>query len=298
MEEVKNESSELETVAEEVSENETENLPEEYQEEKFVLVTGAYGGLGRAVVEALLEKGYAVFASDIIIDEKLENNRLMPIHIDVTNDRSIFKAYQLISEYTDSLYAIINLAGIFYLDSIVEGDEDKLRRIIDVNFFGTYKMNKTFMPFFEIGKSRIINAVSEIACYSPQPFMGYYAISKKMLDTYNDVLRRELNYIGIKVVKINAGSFNTGLLGKASDEYERLVASTEVYKDQLTKLKFMMDKELEKSHDPKKFAKLVIKILGKKNPKICYNINRSFSLRFLSKLPEKTQDKLYKKFIK
>ena len=102
-------------------------------EERYVLVTGAYGGLGRAVVEALIEKGYAVFASDISIDETLQDERLMPIHLDVTNDRSIFKAYQLISEYTDSLYAIINLAGIFYLDSIVEGEEDKLRRIIDVN---------------------------------------------------------------------------------------------------------------------------------------------------------------------
>ena len=41
-------------------------------EERYVLVTGAYGGLGRAVVEALLEKGYAVFASDISIDETLQ----------------------------------------------------------------------------------------------------------------------------------------------------------------------------------------------------------------------------------
>ncbi len=62
-------------------------------EERYVLVTGAYGGLGRAVVEALLEKGYAVFASDISIDETLQDERLMPIHLDVTNDRSIFKAY-------------------------------------------------------------------------------------------------------------------------------------------------------------------------------------------------------------
>ncbi len=267
-------------------------------EERYVLVTGAYGGLGRAVVEALIEKGYAVFASDISIDETLQDERLMPIHLDVTNDRSIFKAYQLISEYTDSLYAIINLAGIFYLDSIVEGEEDKLRRIIDVNFFGAYKMNKAFMPFFEVGKSRIINAVSEISCYSPQPFMGYYAISKKMLDTYNDVLRRELNYIGIKVVKINAGSFNTGLLTKANDEYEKLVENTEVYKEQLTKLKFMMDRELNKSHDPKQFAKVVMKVLNKKNPKICYNVNRSFSLKFISALPEKWQDRIYKKYIK
>ena len=119
-----------------------------------------------------------------------------------------------------------------------------------------------------------------------------------MLDKYNDVLRRELNYIGIKVVKINAGSFNTGLLTKANDEYEKLVENTEVYKEQLTKLKFMMDRELNKSHDPKQFAKVVMKVLNKKNPKICYNVNRSFSLKFISALPEKWQDRIYKKYIK
>lgn len=267
-------------------------------ENRYVLVTGAYGGLGKAVVNSLLEKGYAVFASDIINDETLENERLMPLHIDVTSDISIYKAYQTISQYTDSLYAIINLAGIFYLDSIVEGEEDKLRKIIEINFFGTYKMNKAFMPFLEMNKSKIINVVSELAGYSPQPFMGYYTISKNMLDVYSDVLRRELNYLGIKVVKIHSGSFKTNLLGNASGEYDKLVEKTEVYKDQLTKLKFMMDKELDKNNDPKKFGKLIVKILDKKRPKICYKINRSFSLRLLSSLPEKLQDKIYMKFIK
>ena len=59
-----------------------------------------------------------------------------------------------------------------------------------------------------------------------------------------------------------------------------------------------MDKELVKNNDPKKFGKLIVKILEKKNPKICYKINRSKALRIMSKLPEKLQDKLYLLFIK
>ena len=264
---------------------------------KYVLVTGAYGGLGKAVVKSLLDNGYDVFASDIFIDESIKNDHLTPFKVDVTNDQDINNAFIEISKRTDWLYAIINLAGIFYLDSIVEGEESKLRRIIETNFFGTYKMNKTFLPLLKSKKSRIINVTSELVSYSPQPFMGYYTISKGMLDIYTDVLRRELNYLDIKVVKIHSGSFKTKLLANASDEYDRLINKTKHYKKQLTKLKFMMDKELGKDNNPSKFANKLIKITTKKNPKICYNINRSFSLRFLSILPEKWQDKIYLKFI-
>ena len=56
--------------------------------------------------------------------------------------------------------------------------------------------------------SRIVNLTSEVAKYTPQPFQGYYNISKIALDNYNDVLRRECNYLGIKVVKIQSGSMN------------------------------------------------------------------------------------------
>lgn len=265
---------------------------------KYILVTGAYGGLGKAVVNRLIDNGYKVFAVDINIKESNLNQKMIPIKVDVTNDKDILNAFEFISKFTESLYAIINLAGIFYLDSIVEGDEEKLRRIIETNFFGAYKMNRAFLPLLKRGESRIINVTSELVSYSPQPFMGYYTISKGMLDIYCDVLRRELNYQGIKVIKIHSGSFKTKLLSTASEEYNRLINKTKTYQKQLSKLKFMMDKELEKNNNPDKFGIKILKIVNKKKPKLCYNINRSFSLRFLSILPEKLQDWIYLKFIK
>lgn len=267
-------------------------------ENNFVFVTGAFGGLGKSVVKALLEKNYIVFAADLHIDESLKSDRIIPIAIDVSNNQTIEEAVKIVNTTTSSLKAIINLAGIFYLDSLVEGNEDKLRKIIETNFFGTYKINKAFMKFLKPNEGKIINVTSELVSYSPQPFMGYYTISKGMLDIYSDVLRRELNYLNIKVIKIHSGSFKTKLLANASYEYDLLIKKTKYYKKQLQKLKFMMDKELGKNNNPSKFGKMIIKILNKKHPKICYNINRSFSLRFLSILPESLQDEIYLKFIK
>ena len=281
----------------EESQEQEETLESEEVDIKFVLITGAYGGLGRVAMEECLKLGYAVFALDNNIDEDYLNDSVMPIQCDVSNERSIYQAYNTISEYTENLKAIINCAGVFYFDTMVEGSEEKLRKIIDINFYGTYRINQIFLPFLEKG-GKIINVTSEVAEYSPQPFMGCYTISKKMVDCYSDVLRRELNYVGIKVVKIQAGSFRTGLFDKVNTEYERMYNNTEVYKKQLKKLKYMMDRELHKQHNPIHFGKVIKKILKRKHPKICYRVCRSRSLKSLNRLPEKWQDRIYKRVIK
>ena len=58
-----------------------------------------------------------------------------------------------------------------------------------------------------------------------------------------------------------------------------------------------MDRELKKKRDPSIISKKIIKILKKKNPKICYRVKNSFALSFVGHLPEKMQDNIYKKVI-
>ena len=146
--------------------------------------------------------------------------------------------------------------------------------------------------------SRIINLTSELARYTPQPFQGYYNLTKIALDKYTDVLRRECNYLGIKVIKIQSGSMSTPLLKTADSEFNEMVDESKHFKQPLTKLKYMMDRELKKSNDPKLIAKLVVKILKKKYPRIVYRKKNSFALSFIGHLPEKCQDKIYQRVIK
>ena len=56
---------------------------------KYVLVTGAYGGMGKATVQALKQKGYGVFAADKTIGEEEEN--VYPLQVDVTDPQSVQK---------------------------------------------------------------------------------------------------------------------------------------------------------------------------------------------------------------
>ena len=55
-----------------------------------ILVTGAYGGMGRAVVEALKNEGFRVFALDIRTEAVEEN--IVPIDVDITSEESVITA--------------------------------------------------------------------------------------------------------------------------------------------------------------------------------------------------------------
>ena len=100
---------------------------------KYIIVTGAYGGMGYATVKALKDKGYFVFA----IDRRVGKNedRVMPIEADLTDNVSVVKAFDAVRKVTDEVYAIVHFAGIYDLDSLIEISEESYKRIFDINVF-------------------------------------------------------------------------------------------------------------------------------------------------------------------
>ena len=263
---------------------------------KYVLLTGANGGIGKSTLSHLIEAGYEVISLDISNSNIVDFTTTF-IKCDVTNEEDINKAYEEIKKITNKLYAVVNTVGIFMMQSIIEGSTADFEKIFNINFFGIYKLNKTMFDLLDKG-SRIINLTSEVAKGSPQPFQGYYNLSKICLDRYTDVLRRECNYLGIKVIKVQSGSMATPMLKTANDSFEEMANTSKRFKEPLFKLKYMMDRELKKSNDPAIIARLIVKILDKKNPRICYRKKNSISISFVAKLPEKWQDTIYKSVIK
>lgn len=163
---------------------------------KYVLVTGAYGGMGRATVSALVAQGYGVFALDRQVGGPSEN--VYPIAADVTDSASLAAAADVVAKVTDKLFAVVHFAGVYMMDSLVEMDESAFRRIVDINLTGAYLVNKTFAHILGNG-SRIVITTSELAPLDPLPFTGIYAVTKAALDKYAYSLAMELQLLGIKV---------------------------------------------------------------------------------------------------
>ena len=251
-----------------------------------VLITGAYGGMGRATAKAFAQKGFTVFALDKHIGKAEEN--IIPIEADITNAESVRDAFLKVSGCCDGLFAIIHFAGIYMLDSLVEMESTDFERIFKINLGGVFLINKTFLPLLS-ENSRILITTSELAPLDPLPFTGIYAVTKAALDKYAYSLRMELQLKGIKVSVLRAGAVTTGMLGVSTDALDRFCERTQLYTCNADRFKRIVDSVEARSISPEKIAKKVTRILGKREPSFAYSINRNPLLLLLNVLPKRTQ---------
>ncbi len=253
---------------------------------KNILVTGATGGMGKAICKRLIEKGYRVFGIDYREAEKIDGLKFF--NCDVTDMDSIEKVFASIKEETSRIDAIVHTAGIYNLDSLIEMEEKSFERIFDINLFGVFRINKVFAPLLSEG-SRIIITSSELAPLDPLPFTGIYGISKAALEKYAFSLRMETNLLGIPVSVIRPGAVKTGLLNASTQALEGFVENTKLYKCNAVKFRKIVDSVEAKNIEPERIAEKVLSALEDKTPKYVYNINRNPLLRILNVLPDKLQ---------
>lgn len=253
---------------------------------KDILVTGAFGGMGRATADALQKQGFRVFALDKNVGEAQEN--IIPIEVDITSEQSVSAAVERVREYTDSLCGIIHFAGIYMLDSLVEMDAESFRRIFEVNLYGVFLVNKAFLPLLKKG-SRILITTSELAPLDPLPFTGVYAVTKGALDKYAYSLRMELQLLGIFVSVLRAGAVDTGMLGASTDALDRFCEKTKLYTCNADRFKRIVNNVEARCVSPQKIAKRAIDIFNKRTPAFAYSVNRNPLLLLLNVLPKRVQ---------
>lgn len=253
---------------------------------KYILVTGAYGGMGRKTVDRLKKQGFCVIALDRTIDAAEEN--VIPLKVDVTDPESVTCAFTKVKAITDELYAIVHFAGIYMLDSLVEIDHERFEQAFRINLLGAFLVNQTFLPLLKRG-SRIVITTSELAPLAPLPFTGIYAVTKGALDQYAYSLRMELQLLGIHVSVIRAGAVNTGMLHVSTSALEQFCQNTKLYSCNAKRFKNIVERVEARCVPPEKIAEKTQKILEKKHPQFAYPINRNPLLLLLNALPKRLQ---------
>lgn len=262
---------------------------------KYILVTGARGGMGRKTVELMKEQGFGVFAVDK--EPGIAEENIIPITADITDEGSVKSAFEKVKIVTDELYAIVHFAGIYMLDSLVEMGTGDFEKAFKVNLFGAFLVNKTFLPLLKSG-SRIVITTSELAPLDPLPFTGIYAVTKSALDKYAYSLRMEVQLKGIYVSVIRAGAVDTGMLDASTTALDKFCEESKLYTCNAKRFKTIVNNVETRCIPPEKIAKKAERILKAKNPRFAYNINRNPLLLLLNTLPKRFQLWVIKKILK
>ena len=264
--------------------------------EKYVLITGASSGLGKAAALKLAEKSFKVFAG-VRKQEDKENleqlhSNIIPVFLDVTNDESINYAFEKIKEITDSLYALINNAGVALAGPVEYIPVAILKKQFDINVFGAVHVAQKALPFMKNSDNcRIIN-ISSMASYGIFPFISPYCVSKRALDMFFNSLLVECKMKGLKIISIKPGVVATPIWNKSVDESVKNLEllcneGKQKYAKEFDFLIQNARKNTTKGIDPQEVADLIYHVLTVKNPKLSYNIGKdSCFAKFMSYLPQ------------
>jgi len=194
---------------------------------RAVLVTGCDTGFGNILAKRLDAMGVHVIAGCLTSGAVEELGKTLSansraIRLDVADEKSVESAYEVVQKQCGDkgLWAVVNNAGIAsggYLDFQTM---ETYRRVMDINFFGTVRVTKTFLPLIRLARGRIVNMASIAGRFS---FTGMtaYCSSKFAVEAFSDGIRRELYHWGICVSIIEPGFTRTPILESGAANFRR-----------------------------------------------------------------------------
>jgi len=260
--------------------------------DKYVFVSGASGGIGKATSIILARNGFHVFAGDIAesIYNDFSDERIIPIQLDITSSASIENATEQIKIQTSYLNGIVNIAGTFDQFPLVEAEPLAFEKLINVNLIGHQSITKALFPLLLKAKGKVINLSSETVL-AQMPLQSY-GFSKKLFDVWNTQLRMELGLLGMKVIVIRAGGHQTPFI-KRSYEIIGNVNQQSKFANLMQKIKLQGQRLLEKKQgEAMDLATIIFKILSSDEPKKVYHVNVSLLFRILSIFPSRMRENL------
>lgn len=251
-----------------------------------LLITGAASGIGLASAEYFIKQGHTVYGIDLVQTTRQE--RFYGFLADITDEGALLRIREKLQAEEIQLDAIVNIAGIHIMASLVECDYQRMKKAVDINLCGTMLVNRVFHPCLKDG-GRVVIVTSEVASFDPMPFNGLYTVTKTALDAYAQALRQELNLIGQRVVTIQPGAVATPLSSGSVKATRTLADTTVLYKTQAKSFSGLAAKFMGKPIAPEKLARLVYRAATSSHPRLNYRKHRNPGLVMLNLLPRRWQ---------
>ncbi|PRY62363.1 SDR family oxidoreductase [Glycomyces artemisiae] len=177
-----------------------------------VLVTGANGGIGTHFVRAALERGAAKVYATARHPRAWEDERIVPLALDVTDPESIRAAAAAAGDVS----VLINNAAVSVSSAgILTHTDEEIRANVETNFLGPLFLARAFAPVLEAKEqAAIIDLHSALSWYAVG---GIYSATKAALWSATNSLRLELAPRGVHVVGVHVGYVDTAMAAHVTE---------------------------------------------------------------------------------
>jgi len=173
---------------------------------KSIVITGAGGGLGRALARAFADEGntlYLLGRTMTTIGSVATEVEGIPVCCDVGDPDSVRQAFEEISGNSPTLDLLINNAGFYQPAFVRDTTDQQISAAIQTNLAGPVYCCREVIPRMSEG-GQIINISSETVALNHAMFSMYQS-SKAGLERFSEALREEIRPLGIRVTTARAG---------------------------------------------------------------------------------------------
>jgi short-subunit dehydrogenase len=224
-------------------------------EKKIIWITGASSGIGKALAIKLAEKGWIVAASarreNLLEDLNKFNPNIYSFPLDVTEIENCKLIANKIIEKFGGIDICVFGTGMHDPKSEKRFNLNKIREIMEVNYFGTMNSINSIYEYFSEKKNGQISIISSVAGYRGLPAAGAYCASKAALTSYAESLNFDMQMKNVKVSLISPGFIKTPMTDQ-NDFPMPMIKSPEFAANEI--FKGLTEKKSFEIHFPKAFT--------------------------------------------
>lgn len=232
-------------------------------------ITGISSGLGRALAEAVLQKGYKVAgtlrkAEAVSAFEALAPGRALGLIADVTDVAGVKAAVAQAEAAFGHLDVVVNNAGYGLICAIEEATPEEFKAVFDVNVFGAVNIIQAVLPGMRARREGCIINITSVSGYRPWAGSGFYGATKYAMEGLGRTLAEEVRELGIRVINVAPGGFRTNFSASALVTAATRIADYDGAGHAAERI--LREHAGHEGGDPRKAADAIIQIASTANP--------------------------------
>jgi NAD(P)-dependent dehydrogenase (short-subunit alcohol dehydrogenase family) len=236
---------------------------------KVWFITGCSTGFGRELAKLVLKTGHNAVVASRKIEDVADivsgySDTAIAVKLDVTNPDEVKSSVEEALAKFGQIDVLVNNAGIGYFGAIEESEEDEVRRMFEINFWGLAEMTRAVLPGMRAKRSGHIVNIASIGGLVGFPAVGYYNATKFAVDGFSDALAKETAPLGIKVTVVCPSGFRTDWAGRSANDSKIVIEDYKATAE--TNKNFIRGYNGKQPGDPVRAAKAIITAVESENP--------------------------------